>query len=248
MQDLSSLTMDRTCALSSESTESWPPNHYFSSVQSLSRVQHFATPWTAAHQASLSITNSWSLLKLMSIESVMPSNHLILCCPLLLWPLIFPSIRVFSNESVLRIRWPKDWSFSFNINPSNEYSGLISFRMDWLDFLAVQGTLKSLLQHIERHRHRKYVWIPEVERGSGMNWEIKIDIYVHLCIKQTRSEVAQSCPTLCNPRDCNLPGSSVHGIFQARVLEWVAIFFSRGSSRPRGRTQVYYIAGRRFTV
>ena len=105
------------------------------------------TSWTAAHQASLSITNSWSLLKLMSIELVMTSNHLILCRPLLLPPLIFPSIRVFSNESALHIRWPKDWSFSFNISPSNEYSRLISFRMDWLDLLAVQETLKSLLQH-----------------------------------------------------------------------------------------------------
>ena len=119
----------------------------FSSVQSLSRVRLFATPWTAARQASLSITNSWSLLRLMSIESVMPSNHLILCHPLLLPPSIFPSIRVFSSESALPIRWPKYWSFSFNISPSNEYSGLISFRMDWLDLLAVQGTLKSLLQH-----------------------------------------------------------------------------------------------------
>ena len=118
-----------------------------SSVQSLSRVRLFATPWTAAHQAFLSIANSWSLLKLMSIESVIPSNHLILCCPLLLMPSIFPSIRVFSNESVLRIRWPKYWSFGFSISPSNEYSGLISFRIDWLDLLAVQGTLKSLLQH-----------------------------------------------------------------------------------------------------
>ena len=105
------------------------------------------TPWTAAHQASLSITNSWSLLKLMSIQSVMPSNHLILCCPLLLPPSIFPSLMVFSKESVLRIRWPNYWSFSFSISPSNEYSGLISFRIDWLDLLAVQGTLKSLLQH-----------------------------------------------------------------------------------------------------
>ena len=105
------------------------------------------TPRTAAHQASLSLTNSWSLPKLMSIESVMPSNHLILCCPLLLLPSIFPSITVFSNESALCIRWPKYWSFSFNISPSNEHSGLISFRMDWLDLLAVQGTLKSLLQH-----------------------------------------------------------------------------------------------------
>ena len=119
----------------------------FSSVQSLSRVQRFATPWTAARQASPSITNSRSLLKFMSIESVMPSNHLILCRPLLLPPSIFPSIRVFSNESVLRIRWPMHWGFSFSIGPSNEYSGLISFRIDWLDLLAVQGTLKTLLQH-----------------------------------------------------------------------------------------------------
>ena len=119
----------------------------FSSVQSLSHIRLFATPWTAAHQASLYITNSRSLLKLMSIELVMPSNHLILCHPLLLLPSIFPSIRVFSNESVLCIRWPKYWSSSFNISPSNEHPGLISFRMDRLDLLAVQGTLKSLLQH-----------------------------------------------------------------------------------------------------
>ena len=121
--------------------------HRFGSVQSLSCVCLFATPWTAACQAPLSITNSQSLPKLMSNESVMPSNHLILCRPLLLPPSIFPSIRVFSNESVLCNRWPKDWSFSFSISPSKEYSGLISFRMDWLDLLAVQGTLKSLLQH-----------------------------------------------------------------------------------------------------
>ena len=124
-----------------------PQSAQWSSVQSLSRVQLFATPWTAAHQASLSITNSRSLPKLISIESVMPSNRLILCCPLLLLPSIFPSIRVFSTESALRIRWPKYWSFSINISPSNEHLGLISFRMDWLDLLAVQGTLKSLLQH-----------------------------------------------------------------------------------------------------
>ena len=119
----------------------------FSSIQSLSLVWLFATPWTAAHQASLSITNSWSLLKLMSIELVMPSSHLILCHPLLLLPPIPPSIRVFSNESTLRMRWPEYWSFSFSISPSNEHPGLISFRMDWLNLLAVQGTLKSLLQH-----------------------------------------------------------------------------------------------------
>ena len=119
----------------------------FSSVQSLSRVQLFATPWTAAHQASLSITNSQSLPKLMSIELVMASNHLILSRPLLLLPSIFPSIRVFSKESAFHIRWPKYWNFSFNISPSNERPGLISFRMEWLDLLAVQGTLESLLQH-----------------------------------------------------------------------------------------------------
>ena len=119
----------------------------FISVQSLSHVRLFATPWTAAHQASLSITNSWSLPKPMSIVSVMPSNHLILCCPFLLLPSIFPSIRLFSNQSVLHIRWPRYWSFSFNISPSNEHPGLISFGIDWLDLLAVQGTLESLLQH-----------------------------------------------------------------------------------------------------
>ena len=122
-----------------------PP--YFSSVQLLSHVQLFVTPLTAVSQASLSITNSRSLLKLMSIESVLPSNHLILCPPLLFPPSIFPSIGVFSNESVLRIRWPNYWSFSFSISPSNEHSGLISLRMDWLDLHAVQRTLKSLLQH-----------------------------------------------------------------------------------------------------
>ena len=131
--------------LASYKVISW--KHLFSSVQSLSHVRLFAAPWTAAHQASLLITNSRSPPKPMSIESVMPSNHLILCCPLLLLPSIFPSIRVFSNEPALCIRWPKYWSFSFNISPSNEHPGLISFRMDWLDLLAVQGTLKSLFQH-----------------------------------------------------------------------------------------------------
>ena len=121
--------------------------HTFISVQSLSCVQLFVTPWTAACQTSLSITNSGSLLKLMSIESMIPSNHLILCCPLLLQPSIFSSIRIFSNESPLHMRWPKYWSFSFSTSPSNEHPGLMSFRMDWLDLLAVQGTLKSLLQH-----------------------------------------------------------------------------------------------------
>jgi len=125
------------------------PEHciQLSSVQSVSRVWLFATPWTAACHSSVSITNSWSLLKLMSIELMMPSNHLIFCHPLLLLSSIFPSIRVFSSKSVLWIRWPKDLSFSFSISPSNEYSGLISFRIYWLDLLAVQGTLRSLLQH-----------------------------------------------------------------------------------------------------
>ena len=153
------------------------------SVQSLSRVRLFATPWTAAHQAFLSITNSQSLLKLMSTESVMPSNHLILCHPLFLLPSIFPSIRVFSNESVLWIRWSKYWSFSFRISPSSEYSGLISLRMDWLDLLAVQGTLKSLLQH-----HSS-----------------KASIFRHSAFFKV---VSNSC----NPMDHSLPGSSVHGI------------------------------------
>ena len=124
-----------------------------SSVQLLSHFRLFLTPWTAAYQASLSFINSWSLLKLMSIESVMPSNHLILCHPLLCPPSIFPSIRVFSNESVLHTRWPKYWSFSFNISPSNEYSGLISFKIDQLDLLVVQGSLKSLL-HVTVPKHQ----------------------------------------------------------------------------------------------
>ena len=120
---------------------------WISSVQSFSRVQLFATPWTAAHLASLSITNSWSLFKLMSIQSVMTSNHLIFCGPLLLLPSIFLNIKVFSNESVIRIRWPQYWSFSFSISPSSKYSGLISFRIDCFDLFAVQETLKNLLQH-----------------------------------------------------------------------------------------------------
>ena len=128
------------------STDDFEPSYQIRSYQSLSPVQLFATPWTAAHQASLSITNP-RFTQNLSIESVMSSNHLILCHPILLLPSIFPSIRVFSSQSALRIRWPKYWSFSFNISPSNEHSGLISFRMDWLDPLAVQVTLKSLLQH-----------------------------------------------------------------------------------------------------
>ena len=150
----------------------------FSSVQLLSRVRLFATAWAAAHQASLSITNSQSLPKLTSIESVMPSNHLILCPPLLLLPSIFSSIRVFSRELVLRIKWPKYWSFSFSINPSNEYSGLIAFRIDCLDLLAVQGTLKSLLHSLKA----SVLWCsalfmvqlshPYVTIGKTIDWTI----------------------------------------------------------------------------
>ena len=144
---LCSLLLKSSCFISGFPTMCTKKNRKrnFSSVQSLSRVQLFATPWTATCQASLSITNSQSSPKPMSIESVMPSNHPIFCLHLLLLPSVFPSIRVFSNESVLCIRWPNYWRFSFSISPSNEHSGLISFRMDWLDLLAVQGTLKSLL-------------------------------------------------------------------------------------------------------
>ena len=142
LQSVGSQSQTKSCLVRATEQQS-----SVNSVQSLSCVRLFVTSWTVACQASLFLTNSRSLLQLMSIKSVMSSNHLILCHPLLLLPSIFPSIRVFSNESVLRIRWPKYWSFSFSIFPSNEYSGLISFRMDWLDLLAVQGTLKSLLQH-----------------------------------------------------------------------------------------------------
>ena len=160
----------------------------FSLVQSLSYVWLFATPWTAEYQASLSTTNSQSLLKLMSMELVMPSNHLILCRPLLLPPSIFPSIRVFSSALVLHIRWPKYWSFSFSISPSNEHPGLISFRMDWLDLPAAQGTLKSLLQH---HSSKAsillcsaffIVMVIRGQKGGGIDWET--DIYTLLSVKQ----------------------------------------------------------------
>ena len=140
----------------------------FRSVQLLSHVRPFVTPWTAAHQASLSITNSWSLLKHMSIESVMPSNYLIICRPLILLLSIFPSIRVFSNESVLHIRWPKYWSFSFSIRPSNEYSGLISFRMDWLDLLAVQGTLR-VFSNMTAQKHQFFNAQPSLCSSSHIH-------------------------------------------------------------------------------
>ena len=162
-----------------------------SSVRSLSYVRVSATPWTAAHQASLSITNSQSLRKLMSIESVMPSNHLILCRPLLLLPSIFPRIRVFSSESVLHIRWPKYWSFSFSITPSNEHPGLI-FRMDWLDLLAVQGTLNSLLQHLSSKasilQHSAFFIIQlshpymTIRKTIALTWRTITQIYKNMCV------------------------------------------------------------------
>ena len=257
----------------------------------------------------------------------MPSNHLILCCPLLFPPSIFPSIRVFSDGSVLRIRWPKYWSFCFNISPSNEHPGLISFRMDWLDLLAVQGTFTSLLQHhsseasvlrcsaffivqlshpymttgkttaltrwtfVDRPSLIEIIWKELLvdwailrtcllcdycqcvgsKKGKGLkagpehraschivfpySW-----ILAHICPQwvpkffslnqesESENEVAQSCPTLCDPMDCSLPGSSVHRLFQARVLEWVAISFSRRSSWPRDWTRVSHIVGKCLTI
>ena len=198
--------------------------------------------WTAALQASLSFTISPSLLKLMSIELVMPSNHLILCRPLLLLPSIFPSMRVFSNELALCIRWPKYWSFIFSISPSNEYSRLISFRMDWLDLLAVQGTLKSLLQH---HSLKASV-LPH-----SAFFMVQLS-YPHMTTGNTTAltrwtfagkvKVFQSHPTLWGPMKY-----IAHGILQARLLEWVASPFSRASSQPTDQTQVSSIEGGFFT-
>ena len=141
----------------------------YTQFSSLSHVRLFATPWTAACQASLSIANFWSLLKLMSFESVMPSNHLTLCCPLLLPPSIFPSIRVFLSESVLRIRWPKHWSFSFSISPSNEYSGLISFSMDWFGLLAVQETLSRVFSNTTVQKHKFFDTQPSLWSSSHIH-------------------------------------------------------------------------------
>ena len=209
----------------------WFQFKLFSSVQLLSCVWLFVTPWTGACQASLSITNSQSLLKLMSIESVMPSNDLILYCPLFLPFSILPSIRVFSNESVLRIRWPKYWSFSFSISPSNEYSRLSSFRMDWLDLLAVQGTLKSLLQ--QNSLKASALWHPAffivqlshsyMTTGKTITltrWTFGGKVMSLLFNMQSRlviiflprsnsvqfSSGAQSCPTLCDPMNPSTPG------------------------------------------
>ena len=228
-----------------EEMKEWTVN--FSSVQLLSHVRLFATPWTAACQASLSITSSWNLLKLMSIELVMPSNHLILCCPLLLLPSIFPSIRVFSNESALPIRWPKDWSFSFNIIPSNEHSGLISFRMDWLDLLTAQRTLKSILQH-----HSSKAWILRCSafftekamapHSSTLAWKIpcaeepgrlqsmgslrvRHDWVTSLSLSRTGegngNPLQYSC--LQNPRDRGAWWAAIYGVTQSQTwLKWLS--------------------------
>ena len=205
-------------------------------------MSDFVTPWTAACQASLSNTNSRSLLRLMSIESVMPSNHLILCCPLFLLPSIFPSIRVFSKESVLHMRWPKYWSFSFNISPSIEYLGLIFFRMDWLDLLAIQGTLKSLLQH---HSSKTLIlWysaifmvqLSHLYMTTGKTISLTIQTFVwktpisyrrikwlHLHFRKTTLAavcwsdsfqlVIQLWPTVCDHMDCSNPGFPIHHQF-----------------------------------
>ena len=174
------------------------------SVQLLSRIRLFVTPWTAAHQASLSITYSWSLLKLMSIESVKPSNHLILYHPLPFLPSIFASIKFFSNESVLPIRWPNYWSFSFSTSPSNEYSGLISFR---IDSLQSKG-LSRVFSNTTVQKHQFFSAQPSLWSNAAA------------------AKSLQSYPTLCNPIDRTPPGSPVPGILQARTLEWVAISFS----------------------
>ena len=214
------------------------PTSTFSSVQLLSRVRLFATPWIAAHQASLSITNSRSSLKLTSIESVMPSSHLILCRPLLLLPPIPLSIRVFSNESTLRMRGPKYWSFSFSIIPYKEHWGLVSFRMDWLDLLVVQETLKSLLQH---HSSKASVlWrsafftvqISHLYMTTGKNIALTRRTFVGKVISLLFNMLSRLVITVL-PRskhpiqlfvtlDYSLPGSSVHGILQARILEWIS--------------------------
>ena len=194
---------------------------------------HVSLRARALQQARLpcpSVTNSRNLLKLMSIESVMPSNHLILCHPLLLLPSIFPSIRVFSNESVLHIRWPNYWSFIFSISPSNEYSGLISFWMDWFDLLAVQGTLKSLLQH---HSSKASILQRSafciVQLSLPYNSSVLSFLYSPTLTSIHAAAAAkslQSCPTLCDPIDGSPPGSPVPRILQARTLEWIAISFS----------------------
>ena len=189
----------------------------------------------------------------------MPSSHLVLCHPLLLLPSIFPSIRGFSNESALRMRWPKYWSFSLNISPSNEHPGLISFRMDWLDLLAVQGTLKSLLQHhsskasIFQHSAFFTVQLSHPYMTTGKTTALTRRTFVGkvmplLSKMLSAAKSFQSCPTLCNPMDGSPPGSPILGILQARILEWVAVPFSRGSFQTTDQTQGSRIADRFFIV
>ena len=198
----------------------------FSSVQSLSRVRLFATPWIAARQASLSITISQSSLRLTSIESVLPSSYLILRRPLLPLPPIPPSIRVFSNKSTFRMRWPKYWSFSFSIIPSKEILGLISFRMDWLDLLAVQETLNSLLQYHSSKASilwrsaffRAQLSHPYMTTGKTIALTRWIFVGKVMSLQCLCAKLLKSCLTLCDPMDCSPPGSSVHGILQARIL------------------------------
>ena len=223
-------------------------------VQSLSRVWLFVTPWTAVHQVSLSFTISRSLFELISIES---SDAIQLSRPRLLLTSIIPSIRVFSSDSVLCIRWPKYWSFSFSISPSDEYSGLISFRMDWLDLLTVQGTLNSLFQHhsskasILQRSAFTMVQLSHPYMTTGKIIAVIIWIFVGKVVSLLfnilsrfviaflpRSKRLQWCLTLCYTIDCRPPSFSVHEVLQAKILEWVAISSSRGSSQHRDRTQV----------
>ena len=183
----------------------------------------------------------------------MPSNQLILYCHFLLLPLIFSSIRDFSNESVLPIKWPKYWRFSFSISPSREYLGWTSFRIDWLDLLANSYQKLNLLAPSSQTSQSPELLEINICGFSHPVWamcngSLSKLTYMYIRPTESESEVAQSCPTLCNPVDCSLPGSSIHWSLQARILEWVAISFSRGSSPPRDQTQVSHIAGRRFNL
>ena len=204
--------------------------------------------WTAARQASLSITNSQSLLNLISIESMVPSNHLILCRPLLLLPLIFPSVRVFANESTLRNRWPKNWS-SASVLPMNIQGW---FPLGWTGLISLQS------EGLSRVFSNTTVWKHQFFSAQLSLWSNSQCLYmttgktkaltIQTFVSKVKMLVAQSCLTLCNPLDCSPPGSSVHGILQARILEWVAIPFSKGSSRSRDRTWVSCTAGGFFTI
>ena len=206
--------------------------------QSLTHVQLFVTSWTAAHQASLSFTISWSLLKFMSIESVMLYNHLILCRPLLFLPSIFPSIRFFLTELALHIRWPKYWSISFSINPSKEYSGLISFRTDWFDLLAVQGVLKNLLQNHNSkasslwHLAFFMVQLLHLYMITGKKSQLWL----------TWTFVSKVMSLVFNTMDYSPLGSSASEMFQARILKWGAISYSKESSRSRDQTHVSWVS------